>query len=394
MMKTSYAWIRAHHSEFPFASRWIHEPEFDDILIRANVDADYMPNVWLGSFIFKDVFAASSFGILNPFSTLFHHINMTQKGRYWDYDGYSFSGSSRRGRDLFPMIPSVFLDTRRSSPIGGQSPLNGMYLTDIGAYKQGFKGTEQEWQKLYGNSPALSSVTFPPAYVPAELAWQQVLKSPRSQTAVYRQWQDEIPTIGLEGTSFPSRLYWRREIPGLPQDLELLGLAIHLVQDMVVPQHVRATADLCHVELEEVFDELACEGTGIPDEWIKAQKEFVLGTYDTQGALPECQALADPDLIRKKLGAYSFLRPNTAHTAGEMALLVAQESSQWTFGKTWLGPFWTRLPSGQTIKGNSCLQIVSRPEVAQEIREKYALAVAVTVRMLELAARSYELHRY
>jgi hypothetical protein len=391
MVKTATRWIADHPEAFPYSARWLKNPELRSILIRANVDADYLPNVWIGSPIFDRSFAASTFGILNPFSTLLHHVNASAPGRYWEYDGYSFQGSSRRGRDLFSSLVAVKLDSDLSSPFGGRSPLGGMYATELGPYRTGFRGDDADWKALYGEGPSLRATVFPPAYVPAGLAWEKLLASPRAETAKFEISEAAIPAIGLDGTSEPARKYWRREIPGLPRDIELLGFAIHLAEDMAVPQHARATADLCHVEFEALVDRLACTGSDVSTEELEAQKEFVDGTYDWEKPLPECQALADPNRIRTHLETLPFLAAQPGLDAATATLAMAKESVKWRFGKRWLGLFYTRLPSGKVVEGKSCEAILAHAEVAAELKSRYTLGVAVTVRLLETAAREYEL---
>ncbi len=394
ILKTSWNWISSNAQEFPYASKWIASKDVQMLLIRANVDADFLPNLWLGSNLFSETFSASTFGVLNPFSTLLHHVNADTPGKLWEYDGYSFQSSSRRGRDLFAAAPTTYLDVERSSPFGGISSLNGMYASELGVYREGFRGVEQDWRRLYGGRRSLSEVTFPPAYVPAQLAWNRLLTSPRSEIPLFAVWHDSIPSIGLNGVSVLERRYWRSEIPGFPRDLELLGLALHLAQDMAVPQHARATADYCHVEFEELIDSLACEGTGFPNTDLKAQKEFVDGTYDLERKLPNCQSLVDRTQIREKYDQLPYLKTGHRLTAGELTLQAALDSSRWKFGKRWLGPYWSRLPSGALFEAKSCKELFERHEIRLAAKERYSLAVAISARLLENAAREYEIaHR-
>src|SRR5262249_37552143 len=151
----------------------------EELLIRATVDADYRPDNYLSTWFHSRFNGASSGKNSSVFTSIFHFINVTSKGRYWDFDGYSYRKSTQQGFDGYLGLPGIVVRGDLSRPLGGRNAAHASHGVDIGTYDLGFKGGVRDWRKLFQSKRSVTEVVYPPADVPAQLAFDGMLHSER-----------------------------------------------------------------------------------------------------------------------------------------------------------------------------------------------------------------------
>ncbi|MGZ3699892.1 MAG: hypothetical protein ACXVCH_17500, partial [Bdellovibrionota bacterium] len=234
--------------------------------------------------------------------------------------------------------------------------------------------------------PATRAV-FPPANVPAQLAFDAVMRSPRAAVNRAESWSARVPLVtGLFSSELWDRQYSRAEIAGLPKDFDRLGLVLHLAQDLAVPQHAEGTADYCHHELEQLIDRLACKSGANID-----PLPYNRGTYSAN-EYPDCQNLYDEKLVAKILSEQPFLNPLSDLKVSGRLTELAKVSARWQWGdpSDSVDMLGTMLPDGMEITGDTCEQILRDPAIEPQIRFQYNLGVAVSASIFELAAHRYK----
>lgn len=248
----------------PFAERWLHSGKnaslMRELLVRAVVDADYRPDIWIsGAFHSPFTGGVGETGV-NLFTTLSHHLNVTRAGTFWDNDGYAFRNTSGEGNDGLLGTPTARIVGEISPPLGGTNvdhPIHGIALSP---YRHGFRGTNADWNEFFRGNNDPTEAVFPPANIPAQLAYSAMLISDRAGRTFIDSWAEDLPLIrDLVTTQVLRRHYWRAEIEGLPRGFDLLGLTLHLAQDMAMPHHAAGIAAFCHPEIEVFMDQLICD---------------------------------------------------------------------------------------------------------------------------------------
>ena len=83
------------------ASHWlVRDPEsarkIERALTHAAVEPDYVPDMWGKVLGYGPVTGMKNGASIAAFSSLFHFMNVTRPGRYWDYDGFAYR--DRHGR--------------------------------------------------------------------------------------------------------------------------------------------------------------------------------------------------------------------------------------------------------------------------------------------------------
>ena len=256
----------------------------------------------------------------------------------------------------------------------------------LGAYKLGYKGTEKDWKKMFLSHQSVTATIFPPADVPAALAFDAMLRSERAVATETESWTDRLPVANtIFGNEMLSRHYWRGEIAGLPRGLDLLGLTFHMVQDVSVPQHSSGTADNCHQEIENLADQLACD----------TAHDLPESTYDDgsfTGDAAGCQHLYDAQLVNQILKTVPELDASREFTVRQRIQAVAIVSAAWRWGDPddsvdFMG---TRLPDGREFSADRCSDLMKIEAVRAQLKYQYNLAVAGTVTLFQSAATQYE----
>jgi hypothetical protein len=233
-----------------------------------------------------------------------------------------------------------------------------------------------------------SDAVFPPSTVPAEIAYQLMLKSDRTQTNMTDSWAMDLPLVtGIFSTENLSRSYWRGQVEGLPEAWDLLGMTMHLTQDATVPQHTEGTSDNCHPEYESMIDDIVCGAKSPLD-----RNRYYDGSYG--GPRPGCGLLYDADLVAEIIGEFPGLAPGTSITIEQRIVEVAERSAAWRW-ETSNGNRFTHLPDGHDYTAKECTGILNEKLVRDQANYQYNFAIAQTVSLFEQAAHDYELsHEY
>ncbi len=381
------AHLRDHPHAFAETSYWISVQEgelMEDLLAHAVVDTDYMTDTWLDSILHAPFLGASKDDGVNMFTTLSHFLNVTAPGTYWENDGFAYGTSSRDGYDGLLGIPSLVLKTQMSPPYGGVLP-GPAHGPQLGPFQLGLKGGAQQWQKLYPPNTKLSKVVFPPANVPAELAMNSLLGSPRAHETKMAEWVETLPLVsGLLSTKNFKRRYWRAEVAGLPKNFDQLGIAMHMLQDMTVPHHALGTTHLCHDEFEIIVAEHTCPGAN-PD-----YGRFHSGNYQ-RDLDPGCRGLYDPAMVSAFLKGMAALDPSVSMALPERMRSLAKQSARWQWrllkGDREVS---LRFPDGRVAGARTCMEVGKVAGFHHQAKVHYNMAVAASVMVYELAAHAYE----
>ncbi len=356
-----------------------------EILVRAAVDADYKLDLWLDGWFHPPSAGGKMNGGSTFFTSMFHHVNVTIPGVFWEHDGYAYRHSSKRGFDSYLATPSAYVRGDLSSGLGGHHHAHPPHGIPLGAYKDGFKGTEKQWKKLFFGDNEATDAVFPPAHVPADIAFQKMLFSPRAKEDRSESWNARIPLVtGFFSDTTLTRHYWRGEVEQLPVGFDLLGLTMHMMQDVTMPHHTFGVADYCHVELENLTDKLSCNNQNLN------MKSYSDGSFGSN--VGSCQSLYDPQMVKELVYQWEALNPGKQYSISQRILSIAHISSRWKWGEPnnamwFLG---TELPDGRVLMADRCKDLMKKKPVHEQLKYQYNLAVAATVVLFELAAHEYE----
>lgn len=356
------------------------------LLVRATVDLDYDPSLWLGAWFRKPVVGGIQKSNALFFTTLLHFLNVSVPGTFWEHDGYAFRHTDGRNNDGLMDLPGIWVEGDFSNALGGLHSPYAQHGAELGVYNRRFKGSPQDWKQLFFDHNGATESVFPPADVAAELAYEAVMKSPLANHSQVEFWALEIPLAsGLASTKYLKRNYWRGEIDGFPKAFDRVGWMLHLAQDLSVPHHTLGTADYCHAELEQWIDQLTCGETAI----IPAHR-FDDGSFDS-GESVSCQNLYDAKLIETLLRDTLALSPDVRMGVPERLHQLAHLTSRWK----WENPdqsvefLSTRLPSGERYVGDQCDEFWTIPAVRDQAKFQYNLAAATTIAFFEMMARDF-----
>jgi len=360
---------------------------FERGLSRSIIDLDYLPDLWGDVVTYGPVAAAKQDSTIIMFTSLFHYINVTKPGEFWEYDGFAYRNFWGLGNDQLLALPLSSIRAEISPPLGGKDTADSKALHPrLGAYQYEFKGSNKDWYDLYYSPGSAKLAVFPPAYVPATLAWHQYLMSKRAADSTVNHWIRKFQVVEafLKGSEI-TRMYARYQIRSLPEKIDHLGIVLHMVQDMGVPQHTQGTIDFCHRELEEMVDHLLCKQNPKHHEY----RTFLYGTYSEP--LP-CLSLYDPKFVDKMLNTAPPLNLNVKQRIGERLRGIAKITNHWRWGDpiNSLDSIGTQLPDGKVFTGNSCAEVLAHPIVREQIRLQFNFAVASTIAILQHAINEYE----
>lgn len=394
--RNAMSYMRTRANFFPETRAWTRElgndeDYMEESLVRAVVDADYRLDAWLES-VFHKPFAGArnSVGLVNLFTTMFHHLNVNAKGRYWEYDGYAYKHSTGSGNDAYLDLPTVVVKGGLSVALGGTDARHPVHGIPLGVYRDGFRGTDADWRRMYFDGASAADAYFPPANVPAQRAFALMLASDRARLTEAESWNESFPlVVGLTSSVSLARHYWRGEIADLPKGFDLLGVTIHMMQDVAMPHHVEGTADQCHPELEALIDDLACGIEGAD------KKQYYDGSY---GGSPEagryghCDRIYDPVMVERVFKEHPSLDPRRPMSVSDRIKALAFISSRWQWGVPeesvdFIGSI---LPNGKMYTGDRCSDFMAIPAIRDAAKYQYNLAVAATVSIFESAAHEYE----
>ena len=383
--------LRDHSGGYPEIKQWLDEGSeerylVEEILVRANVDSDYRSDLWFGSWFHPPTFGAFQTSVIYPYTATSHFLDISGEGKYWEKDGFSYARSSKQGKDVLYELPSVRVEGKLSSAFGGKNDAHRSKIPSIGDYRFEFKGTDEEWNHLFFEDTYLSHVVFPPANIPGQLAFQDMLQSSRAEETYIDHWDETLPLAsGLMATKSVSRHYMRGEIKGLPSRLDSLGMTIHLAQDMTVPQHTQVTTDLCHTEYESFVDQLDALQEASDIDFSGYQSGVYFGAQRSWKSY-----LYDEALIEQFIQENLALKTQTNLSVKDRFYAIARETHQMKWSK--VGDTYTlEFPTGEKISQKTCENLINTIDVHQHIKKQYNFAVAITVVLLDQAAHAYEM---
>lgn len=388
LTREALTYIRGHAALHQRAAAWILgdplvERMIDETLVRSNVDMDYRSDIWFRAALHPPFAGVMNDGWINVFSTLTHFMNITKPGKYWAFDGYSFDGSTQQGKDKLLDLPTLRLLVNQSPPFGGEQ--NSVHPSDmsLGELNVGFTGSRRDWAELYRPGQRPSKVVFPPASASAEIALTLLLRSPQATASRTESWTEglEVASGALDVKTL-RRPFWRGEIEGLPKRFDLLGVALHMLQDLTVPQHVLGTSDLCHHQYEFAVDTQACSGQAVD------YAPYHNGTYSGDRA-PHCRALYREDQVDAYLRDLRSMDGATPETLTERMIEIARQSARLQLSGSERWGVRATLPSGKVLKFSSCEALGRHPEIQAQIVEHFNLGVAASIMALDLAATQY-----
>ncbi|MBI3542129.1 MAG: hypothetical protein HY075_02480 [Deltaproteobacteria bacterium] len=395
MTRNALNYLRSHAHVYADTDRWLgvegaYQGFLEETLVRATVDTDYRTDVFLKAWFHDPFTGAQSGDTYAMFTRLQHFIDVTVPGKYWDKDGYNYNDSSRENNDGYLDYPSVTVWGSVSRALGGVNAAHPEHGIPLGKYNLGFKGTTKQWNNLFFYDNDANDAYFPPASTPAQMAFNALVKSDRAAGDFVDSWNDNIPVVtGLFSNGSYNHHYWRGEIKGLPKGFDLLGIVLHLTQDLTVPQHAEGTCDWCHQELEDLSDSLDC-GTENKIS-IKAYDAGNFGAHITG----QCGRLYDERIIADILASRPALNPSSNLSVGDRLKAIAFDSARWQWGapeNSW-DDFATVLPNGTYFSGESCKELLREYWVRDQLKYQYNYAVAASAVMFELAAHAYEAPR-
>ncbi|MGE4232665.1 MAG: hypothetical protein AB7F43_04985 [Bacteriovoracia bacterium] len=435
--KSAFFYLKDHPHLSPHTQDWldlgsVERNLLERLLVRQVVDTDYRDDVWLKTF-FHDSFTGAIQANDEPIvmvTMYLHFINMTKPGNPWPYhNGYSYDATDTEDNDGILGTSFLELSMGKSAAFGGKHdnfPLTG---PDYGDLKLGYFLEDEP--KLYSlrqlNAMHVTidpeKIVFPPATVPAQMAYDKVVSSHRYVAREPKKeiWNHILPLFPgrsvseIVGAIFSDanvkyrHSYWRAQIPGLPDKLDLLGVTIHLAQDLSMPHHTLATSNYCHAEFEEAVDILACGSQSPPPYYV-----YDAGTFDQgPGCFRLCQNLYDPDLVTQIMHDPEFLEPGAQQPfcpdrnfrIEDRLRSIAKFTSAWYWdfdeqkdkfrtylpqkryqnGKTWIDRY-IRGP----IRHSKCSHFWTNPDIVEQMKIQYNVAVAATVMIIEHAARDFE----
>ncbi len=386
--RNALTYLKTHKHAYPETDLWLrgldsNEGFMEATLVRAVVDTDYKTDMWLNAWFHPPFVGGISGKLADIFTTMFHFLNVSVKGDYWDYDGYAYRHTTKKGNDSYLNEPSVTVWGSYSRPLGGlfAPGHNVVHGTELGPYRDGFKGSTADWNNLFFYNNDASDAVFPPSNVPGQLAFNKMLVSARSTSNMTDSWNEDLPLIsGVFSTDHVNRHYWRGEIEGMPKDLDLLGMTMHLTQDATVPHHVEGTSDNCHPEYEAMVDRMACNTAGALN-----YGQYYDGSYD--GAVEaRCNFLYDAALVDQVFTDHRSIDALLNTSVHDRMQQVAFITSRWD----WKQHGSTELPDGRIYVQKDCGKMLSIQAVRQQAKYQYNMAIAATVVLFEVAAHQYE----
>ncbi len=403
--------LKNYQPYFQETAKWVRDATPDQfralraVLLRSSIEADLRPDLWGENILLGPANGGHSGSASVLFTSVFHFIVIRENpdgtvipGEFWKHhDGYSWRHSSQTGAfDSLLSLPTSRIRGDLSHSLGGTTPAHvRLPFADIPAYKKNFRLSDSAFRRMFHSSSnrAIDAV-FPPADVPAELAFNHVMRSPRATRTTYEQWWSPIAVMSYGGKKTTPRRFTEMEVEGYPSKLGALGLTLHLAQDLAMPHHTIGTLDFCHHELEEEMEKRVCGSQKTPD-----QSPFFKGTYEVP--TKNCQHLYDPDLVARMLKTYDFFRLDQPYGLSARLRALARTTHQWRFGTVnpdapnasidqALDFVATQLPNGQVYSGNRCRDLFKHRAVQEQIRTQFNLGVAASIMVIELAARNYE----
>jgi hypothetical protein len=393
IIKSMFQYLNAQQKISPATKKWLNlgrsidpqgQNQIERVLIRATVDVDYQPDLWMSSW-YRSPFAGGQVKYLGMLTSLYHFLNVTKPGAFWEYDGYAYRHTDGIGNDSYLGMTGMKIRGDLSFPLGGRvyDDAQRRGVAYLGSYRDGFKGSEGDWQQFFFTGPAAKAV-LPPSDIPAQRAYQLFLASKRALKNQLEEWDSLLPVAA--GYVFLKKIkhhYWRQEIVGLPLALDSLGVTLHMLQDLGVPHHAQGLAGYCHLELEEIADELACDIGKKPD-----LIAYQTGYFDSILS-PPCQKLYDPNLVTSILRSSARIKMQNKLEIRNILIEIAQKSAQWQFGKLDKQLMATRLPDGTFISGSNC-DIFRQKKVFSQIKFQYNMAVAYSFFVFEKALQEWE----
>ena len=386
--RNALTYLKTHRHVYPETDAWVqglgtNEGFMEETLVRAVVDTDYKTDMWLNAWFHKPFVGGQSGKLADIFTTMFHFLNVTVAGDHWTYDGYAYRHSTKQGNDTYLNDPSVTVWGSYSHPLGGlfAPGHNVIHGYELDAYRDGFRGNTADWNKMFFYDNDASKAVFPPSNVPAQMAFNKMLTTPRATSNMTDSWNEDLPLIsGLFSTNHTNRHYWRGEIEGMPKGLDLLGMTMHLTQDATVPHHVEGTSDNCHPEYESMVDQLACGTSGALN-----YAQYYDGSYD--GAVQaRCDALYDPALVAQVFNDHRSIDALLDTSVHDRMQQIAFITSRWN----WKNHGSTELPDGRIYVQKDCGRMLSIQAVRQQAKYQYNMAIAATIVLFEIAAHQYE----
>jgi hypothetical protein len=365
---------------------WLNTPDLMvESLVRANVDTDFKADVWLDSITTPPIAGAKGKGRFVLLTSMLHFLNVTTNGAFWEHDGYSYRGSTKQGADTYLNMVTVTVRGDLSSALGGTRPEgHAHHGSELGTFDLGFGGTSKDWKKMFGVGNRASKAVFPPSNVPSELAFQNLLVSPRAAQDRVDSWEETFPVVRSVITHGKvHRKHWRGEVQGLPVALDQLGLILHMVQDLGIPQHAQGTSDLCHGELEDFASKTGGDYNN------DTLKRYWDGTYEGEVS-PQEDSLYDADLTETFRTELPFLNPTSDLTIKERMIALGKLTSQWRFKRVARKLWTTTLPDRTVVSARTCAALVQLPRVREQLRANYNLSVAASAAFFELAVHHYE----
>ncbi len=393
IIKSIFEYLNTQPQLSPATKKWLAlgqsqdlptQNQIERVLIRSVIDVDYQPDLWLSSW-YRSPFAGGRVKYLGMLTSLYHFLNVTKPGVFWDYDGYAYRHTDGTGNDAYLGMSGMRVRGDLSFPLGGRAynDAHRRGLTYLGIYRHGFKGSEQDWRQLFFEGAAAQAV-LPPSYIPAQMAYEGFLASKRAERNKLEEWDSLLPVA--DGYIFLRKVkhhYWRQEIFGLPLALDSLGVTLHMLQDLSMPHHAQGLAGYCHPELEEIVDKLVCGTEKVPD-----LSQYAAGYFDV-GLTQNCQKLYDPNVVKKIMSASRLINMNQKLNIRDTFVEIAQQSALWKFGKLDKEMVATRLPDKTFLSGKNCA-ILQHESVFNQIKFQYNLAVAYSLFVFEKSLKDWE----
>lgn len=393
--KSAFRYLEQRKPRSDAASKWLKigdkkragRPinELERLLSRSIVEVDYQADLWMSAW-YHVPFAGGKTDYLGMLTSLYHFTNVTRPGLYWVHDGYAYRNTDGMGNDAYLGLSGMKIRGDLSAPLGGKAPAHVLGANvQQASFQEDFKGSDEDWRKMFGPSSRAADAVLPPSYVPAQLGYNEMMASARAQLDHVERWQGLLPVA--DGYIFMlefNHSYWREELDGLPKALDKLGITMHMAQDLAVPHHAQGIAGYCHPEFESMVERHACSGDKNFD-----FLGFETGDFD-QPLGNECQRLYNASQVEAQLAEWPALSMNKSMTIAERLIETGKISARTRWGKMSDQPLGVLLPNKHTVVAQDCKGILNDPEVVQLAQFQYNLGVAVTVVLFELAAQQYE----
>lgn len=380
IIKSSFKYLKKELFFYPSIQQWLKKDtqnKVEPLLIRSAVDIDYQPNLWIGAW-YRTPFAGGKSEHIGMLTSLYHFLNITRPGIYWEYDGYAYRHTDGTGNDAYLGLPGMKIRGDLSPPLGKKQPP---------LYRSTFKGTDEDWQNLFFKDASTAKAVLPPSNLLAQVAYDDFLTSPRASEDKTEEWDGVLPVAVhyIFTKSYPYH-YRRDELKDFPKALERLGVTLHLMQDLAMPHHSQGLTGYCHTDFEAVVDRLACV-----NENPSQSENFDSGYFVVDPTNEECQHLYNPNLVKQILNSNEVFGTKKPLDLSHRMFEVAKISARWRFGK--FDPsgqkIQTIFPDQTKLSAKNCAEVLQNPVTHQQIQYQYNLAVAATVALLEKSAKDY-----